>query len=73
MSMRYHTYIRVTLEFLSSWKSKFYRGHIVKRKKIKFRLFNIEYKWTLAQFISIYGLSMGDNRWEHTNFDARGF
>lgn len=48
MSMRYPTYIQVTLEFLSFLEVQILQGVDCEKGKIQFRLFNIEYEWILS-------------------------
>lgn len=59
ISMRYPIYIRVTLKFLSSLEVQILQGVNFEEGKIQFRIFNVEYEWTLAQFASICGLPVG--------------
>lgn len=55
VKMKYPTYERITLEFLSSIEVHVIDGQGCTEGKITFRLFNKEHHMTLAQFNMIFG------------------
>ena len=68
--MKYNTYKRLTLEFLSSIKVNVLYRPGCEDGEITFRLFNEEHNLTLETFNGIYGLPCGGDRRTPRDFHA---
>lgn len=73
MSLKSPTYVKLTLEFLSSIETQVITGRECDKGRVAFRLFNNEHVLTLSEFNAIYHLPDGGARRLSKDFSDHGF